>query len=227
MKSHSCRKTRGEGAPSTIPLTSDPVAATPTDLAPSFDVAPSPDLASTPDLTPTEWKTQTEAGESPQCHHIDAQGRQCRMLVMRPEETLCAHHAQRRNQRVSEAAQELLAAGTDFGDGAAVNRFLGALVRQVTLKRIPRRDAITLAYICQLLLNSLGAIHREESLRLEESRIQAINAAKRPPRILWDIPGPAYEPTAEEVYERDRQRDQLLYERDSAPMANSQRRNQE
>jgi hypothetical protein len=61
-----------------------------------------------------------------------------------------------------------------------------------------------------LLLNSLGAINREEALRLEESRIQAMNAAKRPPRILWDIPGPDYEPSAEEVYERDQQRDQKL-----------------
>lgn len=149
------------------------------------------------------------------------------MLVLPGEGTLCAHHALRQNQRVSEAAQELLAAGTDFGDGAAVNRFLGALVRQVTLKRIPRRDAITLAYVCQLLLNSLGVINREQSLRLEESRIQALNAAKRPPRILWDIPGPDYEPSAEEVYERDQKRDQLLYERDSAPMANSARPKQE
>jgi hypothetical protein len=121
------------------------------------------------------------------------------MLVTTPAETLCAHHAQRQNQRASEAAQELLAAGTDFGDAAAVNRFLGALVRQVTMKRIPRRDAITLAYLCQLLLNSLGAIDREQALRLEESRIAALDAAKRPPRILWDIPGPPYEPSAEEV----------------------------
>jgi hypothetical protein len=62
------------------------------------------------------------------------------------------------------------------------------------LKRIPRRDAVTLAYICQLLLNSLGAINREESLRMEEARVQALAASKLPPRIIWDIPGPPYEP---------------------------------
>jgi len=66
-------------------------------------------------------------------------------------------------------------------------------VKQVTLKRIPRRDAVTLD-ICQLLLNSLGAINREECMRLEESRFQALQAQKRPPRIIWDIPGPPYEP---------------------------------
>jgi hypothetical protein len=119
------------------------------------------------------------------------------MLVMSATATLCAYHSQRRlqTQRGGEtAAAELLGCVSDFSDAASVNRFLGNLVKQVTLKRIPRRDAVTLAYICQLLLNSLGAINREESLRLEESRLEALRTAKRPPRIIWDIPGPPYEP---------------------------------
>jgi hypothetical protein len=118
------------------------------------------------------------------------------MLVMNATAGLCSYHAQRRlqTQRGSEtAAAELLACVTDFSDAASVNRFLGNLVKQVTLKRIQRRDAITLAYICQLLLNSLGAINREESLRLEESQIEALRVAKLPPKIVWDIPGPPYE----------------------------------
>src|SRR5437879_3684371 len=169
MESHPYKKTRGEGVPSTNTLTAD--------------------------LGPTGSKA--EATETALCRHIDALGHRCRMLVMSPTESLCAYHAQRRlqTQRGSEtAAAELLACVSDFGDAASVNRFLGNLVKQVTLRRIPRRDAITLAYICQLLLNSLGAINREDSLRLEESRLQALNAAKRPPKIIWDIPGPPYEP---------------------------------
>ena len=119
------------------------------------------------------------------------------MLVMSIDADLCAYHAQRRlqTQRAGEtAAAELLSCVSDFGDAASVNRFLGNLVKQVTLKRMPRRDAITLAYICQLLLNSLGAINREESLRLEQSRLEALRAQNLPPRIIWDIPGPSYEP---------------------------------
>lgn len=195
MKSHSCKKTRGEGVPSTITLT--PETPDPVPIA-----GPSPTDLSTPALAPSRAQTQSAEDESALCQHIDAQGRRCRMLVMSIEADLCAYHAQRRlqNQRGSEtAAAELLACGTDFGDAAAVNRFLGALVRQVTLKRIPRHDAVTLAYLCQLLLNSLSAINREEALRLEESRIAAMNASKRPPHILWDIPGPPYEPSPEEV----------------------------
>jgi len=77
------------------------------------------------------------------------------MLVMSPRQlsapiTLSA--ACKLNAEAKPPAAELLACVSDFGDAASVNRFLGNLVKQVTLKRIPRRDAITLAYICQLLL---------------------------------------------------------------------------
>lgn len=119
------------------------------------------------------------------------------MLVMSIEADFCAYHEQRRLQTQSgreTAAAELLGCVSDFSDAASVNRFLGNLVKQVTLKRIPRRDAVTLAYICQLLLNSLGTLNREESLRLEEARVRALNRAKLPPKIIWDIPGPPYEP---------------------------------
>src|SRR5689334_14564522 len=171
MKSHSCEKTRGEGLPSTITSTIE-------------SAAPLPE-------------SRDETDEAALCRHIDAQGRRCRMLVMSIEADFCAYHEQRRLQTQSgreTAAAELLGSVSDFSDAASVNRFLGNLVKQVTLKRIPRRDAVTLAYICQLLLNSLGVLNREESLRLEEARVRASNTAKRPPKIIWDIPGPPYEP---------------------------------
>jgi len=168
MESHPCEKSRGAGAPS--------------------------DIASPADISSTESEANAEAAL---CRHIDGRGHRCRMLVMSIDADLCAHHAQRhlQAQRGSEtAASELLACVSDFSDAASVNRFLGTLVKQVTLKRIPRRDAVTLAYICQLLLNSVGAINREECMRLEEARFQELQAQKRPPRIIWDIPGPPYEP---------------------------------
>ena len=168
MESHPCEKSRGAGAPS--------------------------DITSPADISSTESEANAEAAL---CRHIDGRGHRCRMLVMSIDADLCAHHAQRRlqAQRGGEtAASELLACVSDFSDAASVNRFLGTLVKQVTLKRIQRRDAVTLAYICQLLLNSLGAINREECMRLEEARFQELQAQKRPPRIIWDIPGPPYEP---------------------------------
>jgi hypothetical protein len=174
MKSKSCEKTRGAGVPSTTTLS-----------------------AETANLASAESQAQAAESDTALCRHIDAAGRRCHMLVMSAASDLCAYHSQRRlqAQRGSEtAAAELLACGTDFHDAESVNRFLGTLVRQLTLKRIPRRDAVTLAYICQLLLNSLGAGYREEALRLEEQRVQALEAQRRPPQIIWDIPGPPYEP---------------------------------
>jgi len=162
MESHSSEKTRGEGVPSTT---------------------------STANLGPAV--SQDETAEMALCHHIDAQGRRCRMLVMSIEADFCAYHAQRRlqAQRASEtAATELLACVSDFTDAASVNRFLGTLIKQVALKRIPRRDGIALAYICQLLLNSLGAIDRKEVLRLEESRLELLSKKNLPARVVWDIP---------------------------------------
>src|SRR2546428_10852054 len=81
---------------------------------------------------------QTEADETAVCRHIDGRGHRCRLLVMSPTASLCAYHAQRGSEA---AAAELLACVSDFSDAASVNRFLGNLVKQVTLKRIPRRDA--------------------------------------------------------------------------------------
>lgn len=168
MESHPCEKTRGEGVPSSITL--------------------SPDTTSADPLP--------ETAEAELCRHIDARGHRCRMLVMRPEETLCAHHAQRRLQTQSgneAAVTELLACATHLDDAESVNRFLATLVRQVTLKRVSRSDAVTLAYICQLLLNSLGAGYREAMFRLQGERLEALAAAKQPPKIIWDLPSPPYE----------------------------------
>ena len=46
-------------------------------------------------------------------------------------------------------------------DKSKGNLFLGNLVKQLARKRIVRRDAIALAYLCQLLLNSLPPMWKE------------------------------------------------------------------
>jgi hypothetical protein len=87
------------------------------------------------------------------------------MLPARNHPSLCAHHARksrRRHQRDDEAlAAELLDSIDDFTSAASVNLFLGNLVEQLARKRIERRDAIALAYLSQLLLNSLAAMDKE------------------------------------------------------------------
>jgi hypothetical protein len=54
-----------------------------------------------------------------------------------------------------------------------VNQLLGNLVKQLARKRIERRDAIAIAYLCQLLLNSLSPVKKE--LRGEDDDEAQIN----------------------------------------------------
>jgi len=138
------------------------------------------------------------------CQHVDARGHRCRMFIAPAEKTfgsatdsdladltsdLCAHHAQRllrRHRAGQTAGAELLASITDFADAASVNRFLGNLARMVALRRIPRRDAIALAYISQLILNSQAAGCRGE---LQSLQVEALRRQLAPPtRVIWDLP---------------------------------------
>lgn len=80
--------------------------------------------------------------------------------------TLCAYHANHLKAAVPAVDPEVLAAELlgdikDFSTAGDVNFFLGNLVKQLARKRIARRDAIALAYLSQLLLNSLRALDRQ------------------------------------------------------------------
>ena len=142
--------------------------------------------------------------EAPLCAYRDARGRGCRIPVISavnhpsldessapldgfPADGLCAFHARRalERQRAAEAtATELLASVPDFTDAASVNRVLGNLLKLVAHKRIPHRDAIALAYIAQLLLNSLAAQDRKKLLDCE---VERLNRVLHPPRVVWDL----------------------------------------
>ncbi len=143
--------------------------------------------------------------DSLHCRHIDALGRRCRMFVATPDITsidavatlpdqtaeLCPHHAQRllRRHRATQAiAAELLASVSDFSDPPSVNRFLGNLIKLVAVKRVPRRDAIALAYISQLILNSQAAQDRRELMRLQIADLDAQRQKSLPTRLIWDLP---------------------------------------
>ncbi len=107
---------------------------------------------------------------SQSCQHINARGHRCRLLPAE-NSTLCAHHARRSSSQPSDEAiaAELLTSIDDFTSTASVNLFLGNLLKQLARKRIRRCDAVALAYICQLLLNSLAAMNREQSRATGES----------------------------------------------------------
>ncbi len=118
--------------------------------------------------------TALKVPAGPYCQHVNAKGRRCYMLVDRSHRLsngehrppLCAYHANRLKAATplpdpETLAAELLGSIEDFGTADAVNMFLGNLLKQLARKRIARRDALAMAYVSQLLLNSLPALRRE------------------------------------------------------------------
>ncbi len=156
--------------------------------------------------------------DSLRCRHIDALGRRCRMFVAArdiisadptdslyaPEAELCPHHAQgilRRRRATEATAAELLASVSDFTDPPSVNRFLGNLIKLVAVKRIPRKNAVALAYISQLILNSQAAQDRRELMRLQIADLDAQRQKNLPTRVIWDLPVHRKPPQEQEAQE--------------------------
>ena len=77
---------------------------------------------------------------------------------------------------------------SDFTDPPSVNRFLGNLLKLVAVKRVPRRDAVAMAYISQLILNSQAAQDRRELMRLQIADLDAQRQKNLPTRVIWDLP---------------------------------------
>ena len=132
------------------------------------------------------------------CQHFDARGHRCRMLVTGPNENLCPHHKERvlLNRRGREAATAELVAclQNHFGDSQSIHGFLCTLLKSVTLKRLSRREAVTLTYMCRAILSANAAGYREALFERQEERFQALVAAQRPRKVIWDLPHPPYEP---------------------------------
>jgi len=173
MKSHSCVKTGGG-----VPPSSDPI---------SHSITACDPVTSTPATTPAG--PNTHANTLTRCRHIDRLGRHCRLFSTIPNLDLCPHHArqlQNRKQRHHDkTASELLGDLEDFSTPEAVNFLLGNLVRQLARKRIHRRDAMAIAYVCQLLLGSISSMDRHDAaLRAAD------NADPQFGRLIFDPPAP-------------------------------------
>jgi hypothetical protein len=91
------------------------------------------------------------------------------MLRAEGHPALCAYHARpraRRSQSEDDVyARELLDGVDDFSSVFDINVFLGNIAVQLARKRIPRTDALALAYLGQLMLNSNRAMDRELDAR--------------------------------------------------------------
>src|SRR5271170_2603121 len=154
----------------------------------------------------------------PLCQHHTAAGRRCRMLQSPNHETLCTFHAtaeakllaqakmaeanllaqtkraeaqSHRSHSIEQVAADLLAGTENLSQPTSVNLFLANLLKNFAHHRISRRDATTLAYISQLLLNSQSVIHRQAK---DAQAATAQAAANEPQRIVIDMPRPCHRP---------------------------------
>ena len=105
-------------------------------------------------------------GVDDRCKYKTADGRCCTMLRMDDHPSLCYQHwryqvFQPENEDPESVAAELLGSVEDFTTAAAVNKVLSRLLALLARKRLPPRNAAVLAYICQLLLNTLPAVEHE------------------------------------------------------------------
>jgi len=98
------------------------------------------------------------------CQHRNAEGKRCRSLVGVDHSSLCPYHAgwtEKKHDQPEDLTSELLGPLGDFRTAAAVNYTLGKLVTLVASRRISSREAATIGYLCQLLLQSIGGVNHE------------------------------------------------------------------
>lgn len=115
-------------------------------------------------MSPKSAPNQKPTGlDKSRCRFTTTDNRRCRMLRTPGHRTLCALHAQQDLQfRGAEtAARQLLDPRDDFRTVATINRALGRLYTLLAHNRIPVRNAATLAYISQLLLQTLDPLRIE------------------------------------------------------------------
>ena len=98
-----------------------------------------------------------------QCDFITSDGRRCRLARLRGHKSLCPQHAiqDRQIRDAEKTAIELLGPLDDFRSAQAINHALGKLFSLTGQNRIPVRNAAVLAYIAQLLLQTLRPLRNE------------------------------------------------------------------
>jgi hypothetical protein len=98
------------------------------------------------------------------CQQTTSSGRRCRSPHSAAHPSLCSYHAREESQKNNSPlalAVDLLGPIHDFRTATSVNHVLGKLLVLLASDRVPPRNAAVLAYICQLLLQSLSDVKHE------------------------------------------------------------------
>ena len=107
------------------------------------------------------------------CHYRDSAGRRCRLPRQQSDSTFCTRHAlARRGGRPAEHGSgdpapdfsaELLGPINDFRSATSINYTLGRLLILKAAGGISAKDASVVAYICQLLFQTIPYVRKEMS----------------------------------------------------------------
>jgi hypothetical protein len=98
------------------------------------------------------------------CQFSFTDGRQCRMQSAQP--VLCSSHASTRaqaetNQSRQKFATSLAPLSGEFRTATEINCALGKVFLSLAQNRLPRRDAVALGYLAQLMLQTLPGVKEE------------------------------------------------------------------
>jgi len=105
------------------------------------------------------------------CQQTTSSGRRCRSPRSAAHPSLCSYHAREESQKNNNPlalAVDLLGTIHDFRTATSVNHVLGKLLVLLATDRVPPRNAAVIAYICQLLLQSLSDVKHELYLGKQE-----------------------------------------------------------
>jgi hypothetical protein len=111
---------------------------------------------------------RSHSAESNLCRFSFSDGRRCRMLVHSSPRGLCPFHAREEMQIIESRrlGSELSASLTGhFHTAADINHVLGKIFTALAQNRITPRTATVLAYIGQLLLQSIPAVKAETQFK--------------------------------------------------------------
>jgi hypothetical protein len=97
------------------------------------------------------------------CQFSFADGRRCRLPRWEAHPTLCVSHArpEAKPAQTANLADELGPLSGQFNTATDVNHALGNLFSLLAQNRIPRRNAVALGYLAQLLLQTLPGVRAE------------------------------------------------------------------
>jgi hypothetical protein len=112
------------------------------------------------------------------CHYRDSAGRRCRLPRERAHPTFCSRHARPARPAdpgfgapgkgavpvgnvAADLSMELLGPLKDFRTFTSINYTLGRLLILKAADQISARDAATVAYICQLLFQTVPGVRKE------------------------------------------------------------------